>query len=102
MWYIGDFFTGIGCSSGHSKWSFLLTNNFDANKKMEAHTQTRSLDAKERAAKQQKISEAVKQNIEKAQEKQKAYYDRKQVQLLKPIFVSKSSASNLSPNLSVL
>ena len=52
-------------------------DNIDANQKLEVHGEARSPDAEERAAKRQKISKAVKHNIEKAQEKQKAYYDRK-------------------------
>ena len=45
-------------------------DNIDANQKVEVHGEARSPDAKERAAKRQKISEAVKHNIEKAQQKQ--------------------------------
>ena len=45
--------------------------------KLEVFHEARSPDDQEIAAKRQKISEEVKQNIAKAQEKQKAYYDRK-------------------------
>ena len=45
--------------------------------KLEVFHEARSPDDQEIAAKRQKISEEVKQNIAKTQEKQKAYYDRK-------------------------
>ena len=58
-----------------ARWSVdCNTDNFDASQKMEAHTQARSLDAEERAAKQQKISEAVKKH---RKNRRLIYYDRK-------------------------
>lgn len=50
------------------------TDNVDADRKLEEYT---SPDAEERDAKRWKIEEAVKENIEQAQQKQKSYYDRK-------------------------
>lgn len=53
------------------------TDNTDTDQKLEAYTNLRSPDSEERDAKRRKIEEAVKENIEQAQQKQKAYYDRK-------------------------
>lgn len=53
------------------------TDNIDTDQKLEAYTNLRNPDSEERDAKRQKIEEAVKENIEQAQQKQKAYYDRK-------------------------
>ena len=49
----------------------------DTDQKLEAYTNLRSPDSEERDAKRRKIEEAVKENIEQAQQKQIAYYDRK-------------------------
>ena len=53
------------------------TDKVDADRKLEEYANLRSPDAEERDAKRRKIEEAVKENIEQAQQKQKAYYDRK-------------------------
>ena len=53
------------------------TDDVAAEQKLEEYTNLRSPDAEERGAKRRKIEEAVKENIEQAQQKQKSYYDRK-------------------------
>lgn len=53
------------------------TDDVAAKQKLEEYTNLRSPDAEERGAKRRKIEEAVKENIEQAQQKQKSYYDRK-------------------------
>ena len=47
------------------------TDNIDTDQKPEAYTNFRSPDSDERDAKRRKIEEAVKENIEQAQQKQK-------------------------------
>ena len=52
-------------------------DNIDADQKVEIYAEMESPAAEERSVKRRKIDEAVKENIYKAQQKQKAYYDRK-------------------------